>query len=310
MSDASGRVADSTGNWVDSHAPAWSRPYLRLARFDRPIGSWLLLLPCCWSAALAAGIAGSVKSLPWLLVLFFIGAFAMRGAGCIWNDITDRDLDAKVERTRSRPIPAGQVSVQSAFVFLVVLALVGLAVLLQFNQFAILTGFASLAIVAVYPFMKRITYWPQVVLGLAFSWGALMGFAVTLGTLGAPALVLYAGSIAWVIAYDTIYAHQDREDDALIGVKSTALLFGENTQMMLTLFYALAVLLIGASIRLSGGGWLAYVGLIAFAAHLVWQIRSIRIDDAALCRRLFYSNRDAGFLLFAGLVADALVRAA
>jgi 4-hydroxybenzoate polyprenyltransferase len=310
MSDASGRVADSTGNWVDSHAPAWSRPYLRLARFDRPIGSWLLMLPCWWSAALAAGIAGNVKSLPWVLALFLIGAFAMRGAGCTWNDITDRDLDAKVERTRSRPIPAGQVSVQSAFAFLVLLALVGLAVLLQFNQFAILTGLASLAIVAVYPFMKRITYWPQVVLGLAFSWGALMGFAVTLGTLGATALVLYAGSIAWVIAYDTIYAHQDREDDALIGVKSTALLFGENTQMMLTLFYALAVLLIGVSIRLSGGGWLAYAGLIAFAAHLVWQIRSIRIDDAALCRRLFYSNRDAGFLLFAGLVADALVRAA
>ena len=175
MSDASGRVADSTGNWVDSLAPVWSRPYLRLARFDRPIGSWLLLLPCCWSAALAAGIAGNVKSLPWVLALFLIGAFAMRGAGCTWNDITDRDLDAKVERTRSRPIPAGQVSVRNAFAFLVALALVGLAVLLQFNAFAILTGFASLAIVAVYPFMKRITYWPQVVLGLAFSWGALDG---------------------------------------------------------------------------------------------------------------------------------------
>jgi 4-hydroxybenzoate polyprenyltransferase len=309
MSDASGRVADSTGNWVDSHAPTWSRPYLRLARFDRPIGSWLLLLPCCWSAALAAGIAGSVKSLPWVLALFFVGAFAMRGAGCAWNDITDRDLDAKVERTRSRPIPAGQVSVRNAFAFLVALALVGLVVLLQFNTFAILTGLASLAIVAVYPFMKRITYWPQVVLGLAFSWGALMGFAVTLGTLGAPAFVLYAGSIAWVIAYDTIYAHQDREDDALIGVKSTALLFGENTPMMLTLFYALAVLLIGVSIGLSGGGLLAYAGLVAFAAHLVWQIRSIRIDDPALCHRLFYSNRDAGLLLFVGFVADALVRA-
>jgi 4-hydroxybenzoate polyprenyltransferase len=308
MSDAGGRVADSTGNWVDSLAPAWSRPYLRLARFDRPIGSWLLLAPCWWSAALAAGIAGEVRSLPWVLALFFIGAFAMRGAGCTWNDITDRDLDAKVERTRSRPIPAGQVSVRNAFAFLVALALVGLVVLLQFNAFAILTGLASLAIVAIYPFMKRITYWPQVVLGLAFSWGALMGFAVTLGTLGAPALVLYAGSIAWVIAYDTIYAHQDREDDALIGVKSTALLFGENTQAMLTLFYALAVLLIGVSIYLSGGGWLAYAGLIAFAAHLVWQVRSIRIDDPALCRRLFYSNRDAGFLLFAALVADAVVR--
>jgi 4-hydroxybenzoate polyprenyltransferase len=309
MSDISGRVADSTGNWVDSYAPAWSRPYLRLARFDRPIGSWLLLLPCWWSASIAAGMTGDVKSLPWMLALFFVGAFAMRGAGCTWNDITDRDLDAKVERTRSRPIPAGQVSVRNAFAFLVVLALVGLAVLVQFNTFAILTGIASLAIVAVYPFMKRITWWPQVVLGLAFSWGALMGFAVMLGTLGAPAFVLYAGSIAWVIAYDTIYAHQDREDDALIGVKSTALLFGENTQTMLTLFYTLAVLLIGVSIRLSGGGWLAYLGLVAFAAHLVWQVRSIRIDDAALCLRLFKSNRDAGLLLFAGLTADALVRA-
>jgi 4-hydroxybenzoate polyprenyltransferase len=308
MSDAGGRVADSTGNWVDWLSPSWSRPYLRLARFDRPIGSWLLLLPCWWSAALAAGLAGDVSQLAWALALFFIGAFAMRGAGCTWNDITDRELDARVERTRSRPIPSGQVSVAGAFVFLVAQALVGLAVLLQFNGFAILTGIASLAIVAVYPFMKRITHWPQAVLGLAFSWGALMGFAVMHGTLGAPALTLYAGAIAWVIGYDTIYAHQDREDDALIGVKSTALLFGENTRTMLTLFYALAVLLIGVSIRLSLGGWLAYAGLCAFAAHLVWQIRSIRIDDAALCLRVFKSNRDAGLLLFAGLVADAMVR--
>jgi 4-hydroxybenzoate polyprenyltransferase len=309
MSDPSGRVADATGNWVDSLAPSWSRPYLRLARFDRPIGSWLLLLPCCWSAALAAGLARDIASLPWTLALFLIGAFAMRGAGCTWNDISDRDLDAKVERTRSRPIPAGQVSVTGAFVFLVAQALVGLVVLLQFNRFAIATGLASLAIVAVYPFMKRITYWPQVVLGLAFSWGALMGFAVTLGVLGLPAVTLYAGAIAWVIGYDTIYAHQDRDDDALIGVKSTALLFGENTQTMLTVFYALAVLLIGVSIRLCGGGWLAYAGLLAFAVHLVWQIRAIRIDDAALCLRLFKSNRDAGLLLFAGLAADALMRA-
>ena len=169
MSDVTGRVADSTGNWVDSLAPSWAKPYLRLARFDRPIGSWLLLLPCWWSAALAAGMAHDVRSLPWVLVLFFIGAFVMRGAGCTWNDITDRDLDAKVERTRSRPIPAGQVSVFGAVVFLVAQALIGLAVLLQFNTYAIVTGIASLGIVAIYPFMKRITYWPQVVLGLAFS---------------------------------------------------------------------------------------------------------------------------------------------
>ena len=260
-------------------------------------------------AALAAGIARDASQLPLAIMLFFVGAFVMRGAGCTWNDITDRDLDAMVERTRSRPIPAGQVSVAGALIFLVLQALIGLVVLLQFNRFAVVTGIASLAIVAVYPFMKRVTYWPQVVLGLAFSWGALMGFAVMLGTLGLPALVLYAGSIAWVIGYDTIYAHQDSEDDALIGVKSTALLFGENTQTMLMLFYGLAIILIGVAIRLSGGGWPAYAGLAVFAVHLVWQIRSIRIDDPALCRRLFYSNRDAGFLLFVGLCADALMRA-
>src|ERR1700736_2502540 len=184
MSDVTTRVADATGNWVDTHAPAWSRPYLRLARFDRPIGSWLLLMPCWWSAALAAGVAHDIGQLLFVVVLFFIGAFVMRGAGCTWNDITDRDLDAKVERTRSRPIPAGQVSVPQALAFLVVQALIGLVVLLQFNRFAVATGIASLAIVAVYPFMKRITWWPQVVLGLAFSWGALMGFAVVQGRIG------------------------------------------------------------------------------------------------------------------------------
>jgi 4-hydroxybenzoate polyprenyltransferase len=304
------RVADATGNWVDTLAPAWSRPYLRLARLDRPIGSWLLLLPCWWSAALAAALARDVSRLPLIVVLFFVGAFAMRGAGCTWNDITDRDLDAKVERTRSRPIPAGQVSVSQAFVFLAAQALIGLVVLLQFNRFAVVTGIASLAIVAVYPFMKRITWWPQIVLGLAFSWGALMGFAVVLGQIGAPALLLYAGSIAWVIGYDTIYAHQDTEDDALIGVKSTARLFGARTHLALMLFYSLAVLLIGVSLSICGAGFPAWVGLVAFAAHLCWQIARLEIDDPALCLRIFKSNRDAGLLLFAGLLADALLRAA
>src|SRR3954470_22109213 len=191
MSGAADRVADATGNWVDSHAPRWSRPYLRLSRLDRPIGSWLLLMPCWWSAAIAAGIAHEPGKLPLVIVLFFIGAFVMRGAGCTWNDITDRDLDAKVERTRSRPIPAGQVSVKQALAFMVAQALIGLVVLLQFNRFAILTGIASLLIVAIYPFMKRITWWPQTVLGLAFSWGALMGFAVTFGRIDATALLLY-----------------------------------------------------------------------------------------------------------------------
>ncbi|EGP10011.1 4-hydroxybenzoate polyprenyltransferase [Bradyrhizobiaceae bacterium SG-6C] len=310
MSNAAAPVADSTANWVDTHAPVWMRPYLRLSRFDRPIGWWLLLMPCWWSAALAAGIARDLHSLPKVIVLFLIGAMVMRGAGCTWNDITDRKLDAKVERTRSRPIPAGQVSVAQAGAFLVLQALVGLAVLLQFNRFAVLIGIASLVIVAVYPFMKRITYWPQVTLGLAFSWGALMGFAVILGQINATALVLYAGSIAWVIAYDTIYAHQDTEDDIMVGIKSTALLFGERTQLALTIFYSLAVVLIGVALRLGGSGWLAWIGLAAFAAHLVWQVRTIRIDDSALCLRLFKSNRNAGLLLFAGLLGDAVLRSA
>ena len=309
MSGAAARVADATGNWVDSRAPMWSRPYLRLARFDRPIGSWLLLMPCWWSAALAAAVGGDVGQLPSVIVLFFVGAFVMRGAGCTWNDITDRDLDALVERTRSRPIPAGQVSVPQAAAFLVIQALIGLAVLLQFNRFAVATGIASLVIVAVYPFMKRITWWPQIVLGLAFSWGALMGFAVMLGRIDATALLLYAGSIAWVIGYDTIYAHQDAEDDALIGVKSTALLFGARTRPALMAFYATAVALIGGALWLAAARWPAAIGLVAFAAHLVWQIVRLDISDPVLCLRVFKSNRDAGLLLFAGLLADAMMRA-
>jgi 4-hydroxybenzoate polyprenyltransferase len=310
MSGAAARVSDATGNWVDNRAPLWSRPYLRLSRLDRPIGSWLLLMPCWWSAALAAGFAHDLKRLPLILLLFLIGAFAMRGAGCTWNDITDRDLDAQVERTRSRPIPAGQVSVAQAAAFLVLQALAGLAVLLQFNRFAIGCGIASLVIVAVYPFMKRITYWPQIVLGLAFSWGALMGFAVTFGRIDATALVLYAGSIAWVIGYDTIYAHQDTEDDALIGIKSTALLFGARTRPALLVFYGLAVALIGVALALAGAGWMAWIGLAAFAVHLVSQIERLEIGDPALCLRLFKSNRNAGLLLFAGLLSDAISRAA
>jgi len=308
MSPAAGSVADATGNWVDTLAPAWSRPYLRLARLDRPIGSWLLLLPCWWSSAVAAIAAN--KAAPSLihLALFFIGAFAMRGAGCTWNDIVDRDLDRSVERTRSRPIPSGQVSVFQAAIFLVLQALIGFAVLISFNAFTIGLGVASLAIVAVYPFMKRITYWPQIVLGLAFSWGALMGWAAAFGRLDAPAFLLYAGSIAWVIGYDTIYAHQDREDDALIGIKSTALLFGERTKPMLALFYALAVILLGAAGFAAGAGLVFAIGLIAFGAHLAWQIVRLDITDPDRCLALFKSDRDAGLILFAGLLLDAALR--
>jgi 4-hydroxybenzoate polyprenyltransferase len=308
MNQAAGRVADSTGNWVDRLAPAALRPYLRLARADRPIGSWLLLLPCWWSSALAAVAVGAMTPNPWHLVLFAIGTVAMRGAGCTWNDIVDRDIDARVERTRSRPLPSGQVSLPAAVVFLGLQALVGLAVLLQFNGFAIATGFASLAVVAVYPFMKRITFWPQIALGLAFSWGALMGWAAAFGRLDWPALALYAGSISWVIGYDTIYAHQDREDDALAGLKSTALLFGERTKPILAAFFAAAVVLIGVAGLGVGAGIAFALGLAGFAVHLAWQVRRLDIGNPALCLRLFQSNRDAGLILFAGLVLAAALR--
>jgi len=307
MNASTGRVADSTGNWVDGLAPAPLRPYLRLARLDRPIGSWLLLIPCWWSVALAAVHARAGVNL-WHLVLFFIGAFAMRGAGCTWNDIVDRDLDAQVERTRSRPIPSGQVTVAGAFGFLVLQALVGLAVLLQFNRFTVAVGLASLAVVAVYPFMKRFIHWPQIVLGLAFSWGALMGWPAAFARLDPPALLLYAGAIAWVISYDTIYAHQDREDDALIGIKSTARLFGERTKPMLAVFYAAAVVLIGLAGWSAGAGLVFLLGLVAFALHLAWQIRRLDIHDPLNCLAVFKSNRDAGLILFAALVVESVIR--
>ena len=308
MSEAIGRVADSTGNWVDRRAPVGTRPYLRLARLDRPIGSWLLLMPCWWSVGLAAMAADERLPNFQHLALFFVGAFAMRGAGCTWNDIVDRDLDRRVERTRSRPIPSGQVSVAQAGLFLVAQALIGLLVLIQFNRFAVAVGLASLAVVAIYPFMKRITYWPQIVLGLAFSWGALMGWAAAFGRIDAPALALYAGSIAWVIGYDTVYAHQDREDDALIGIKSTALLFGERTKPMLAVFYGLATVLIGLAGALAGAGALFGLGLVGFAAHLAWQIARLDIADPELCLRIFKSDRDAGLILFAGMLVDAFVQ--
>ena len=305
MSERAGRVADATGNWVDTIAPAAARPYLRLARLDRPIGSWLLLLPCWWSLGLAGIRADHLPSL-WHIVLFFIGAFAMRGAGCTWNDLVDRDLDARVERTRSRPIPSGQVTVAHATLFMLGQALIGLLVLLQFNRYTVFTGLASLAVVVIYPFMKRITYWPQIFLGLAFSWGALMGWPAELGRLNWPALLLYIGAISWVIGYDTIYAHQDREDDLMIGIKSTALLFGENTWRMLAGFYAGAVVLIGAAGLAAGGRLIFLLGMLAFAAHLAWQVLRLDINDPAHCLKLFKSNRDAGLILFGAMLLEAV----
>jgi len=306
MSDNVGRVADATGNWVDGFAPPFVRPYLRLARLDRPIGSWLLLIPCWWSVGLTGIRTDHFPSL-WHIVLFLIGAFAMRGAGCTWNDLVDRDLDGLVERTRSRPIPSGQVTVAEATAFMMLQALIGFLVLIQFNRYTVITGICSLLVVAIYPFMKRITYWPQIVLGLAFSYGALMGWPAAFGRLDWPALVLYAGSICWVIGYDTIYAHQDREDDLLIGIKSTALLFGEETRPMLAKFYAAAVALIGFAGLMVGGRFIFVLGLIGFAAHLAWQVTQLDINDSARCLKLFKSNRDAGLILFGAMLLEVLV---
>lgn len=312
MTMTDGRVADAVrGSWVDTLAPSAWRPYLRLARADRPIGSWLLLLPCWWSAAFAAIAAGQPLPNLWHMLLFAIGAVAMRGAGCTYNDLVDRDIDAMVDRTRSRPLPSGQVTAGQAKLFLIAQVVVGALVLLALAKpFAWGLGIASLAIVAVYPFMKRITSWPQSVLGLAFSWGALMGWAAAFGRLDWPPVLLYAASILWVIGYDTIYAHQDREDDAIVGVKSTALLFGENTPVILSLIYAAAVFLFAAALWALGGSILAYCGLAAFALHLAWQVARLDIADPDLCLRLFKSNRDAGLIFLAGLMAEAALRAA
>ncbi|VAW16744.1 4-hydroxybenzoate polyprenyltransferase [hydrothermal vent metagenome] len=289
------------GHWVDRTLPSWARPYARLARLDRPIGTWLLMWPCLWGVALASAAGGLAPD--WrLLLAFAIGAMVMRGAGCTFNDIVDRDIDARVKRTASRPLPSGQVSLTGAWVFLVGQCLVGLAVLVQFNTFTILLGLGSLVLVAIYPFMKRFTYWPQVFLGLAFNWGALMGWSAVTGTLATPAILLYLAGILWTLGYDTIYAHQDKEDDILIGVKSTALRFGAASRIWIAGFYGGFIILGGFSFSAAGLGWPAYAGLAATAAHLGWQVAKLDIGDGAGCLTLFRANRDTGAWLFAGLV--------
>ncbi|MCJ2080379.1 4-hydroxybenzoate octaprenyltransferase [Methylobacterium sp. J-090] len=303
-------VADAVaGHWVDRRAPRRTRPYLRLARIDRPIGWWLLLLPCWWSAALAAVASGAAFPNPVHLALFLVGAVAMRGAGSTYNDIADRDLDAQVERTRSRPLPSGQVRARHAAVFLVAQTLVGLAVLLQFNADAILVGIASLAPVAIYPFMKRVMPMPQLVLGLAFAWGALMGWVAVFGRLDAPAWLLYAGTIAWVVGYDTIYAVQDIEDDAIAGIRSSARTFGPRLKSAIGACYAAAAGLAGLAAWSAGAGVVGLLGVAGFAAHLGWQTIRLEAGDGRGALRLFRSNRDAGLILFAGLALDAVLRA-
>ncbi len=302
-------IADaSSGNWVDTWAPGPVKPYLKLARFDRPIGAWLLLFPCWWSQALAELSLGRGYPDPWYLLLFFVGAFVMRGAGCTWNDIVDRDYDGRVERTALRPIPSGQVSVRQALAFGVGLCLIGFVVLIQFNGFAVIVGISSLALVATYPFFKRFTWWPQVMLGLTFKWGALVGWAAVTGVLGAVPLMLYAGSILWTIGYDTIYAHQDKDDDAMLGLKSTALRLGAATRPALWVFYGGAVLAWAVAAHMAGAGPVFFVALGLIGIQLVWQIATLDTEDSTNCLDRFRSNRWVGWLMLAGISADMAVR--
>ncbi len=308
-----GQVADAVrGNWVDRLAPAATRPYLRLSRADRPIGTWLLLLPCWWGLALAILYDGQPRLYDlWLFAGSALGAFLMRGAGCTWNDITDRDIDGSVARTRSRPIPSGQVTIRQAVGWMVAQALVAFGILMTFNTAAILLGFIALLPVAIYPFAKRFTWWPQVFLGLAFNWGALLLWTAHTGSLGWPAVILYLAGIAWTLFYDTIYAHQDTEDDALIGVKSTARLFGQASPVWLTGFMyattALFILAVLAATRGAGAMMLpstiAVLGPLAMLAHMRWQMARFDPANMGMLLRLFRSNRDAGLLpllFFAG----------
>ncbi len=308
MTDTNGtpepQIADAViGNWVDRFAPPATRPYLRLSRADRPIGTWLLLLPCWWALLLAMLHTGQASWFDgWIALGCAIGAFLMRGAGCTWNDITDRHIDGSVERTANRPLPSRQVTVRGALIWMAVQALISLAILLTFNLNAVLLGFASIIPVAIYPFAKRFTWWPQAFLGIAFNWGALLVWTAHTGTLGWPAVALYVAGIAWTLFYDTIYAHQDADDDALIGVKSTARLFGDKTMIWLRYFLVATVSFMGIAVIVAlidvsplamvvalGGPW-------AMGWHLAWQQRSFDPENAAGLLRTFRSNREAGFI--------------
>jgi len=289
--------------WVE-RAPGFVQPYLRLMRLDRPIGTWLLFWPCVFGLALGAAdqpreIAGDLR----LIALFAIGSIVMRGAGCTYNDIVDRDIDAAVARTRGRPLPSGAVSLRAAWVFLALQCAVGLTILLQLNTYSVLLGAASLLLIAIYPFMKRVTWWPQAWLGLTFNWGALVGFSARTGHLEWTAFALYAACFFWTLGYDTIYAHQDREDDALIGVKSTARLLGSSSRVWIGIFYGLTLVLLVAA------AWppetLFAVLLLTVAAHFAWQVRRLDIDDPGLCLKIFRANRDAGALIAAAFLVTA-----
>jgi len=334
-------LPDAGQNWVDRHAPEGLKPWLKLGRFDRPIGIWLLLLPG-WQGIMLAAASLEPEAPPltlaWLVVAFAVGACLMRAAGCAFNDIVDRDIDAKVARTAARPVASGQISVKGAWAFVIGCCLISLLILLTLNLTAVLLGVASLALVAAYPFMKRITWWPQAWLGLTFNWGGLMGFAAASGglvltiwlaqrdagyafadlywvssqwmlepgRLTTAALLLYVGGVFWTLGYDTIYALQDIEDDALAGVKSSARRLGAGVQRGVAVFYLIAAILSAGAAALGGLWPLFWVGWLAFAAHLVWQVRNVRADDPEGALMLFKSNREAGVLLLIALGLGAV----
>lgn len=321
MSDTGIKVADAVrGSWVYQVLPERFWPYAQMARWERPIGWRLLMWPCWWSLMLAVAVRLHDGGLPAdydlvfpyglivaYLALFTFGAIVMRGAGCTYNDLVDQNIDAKISRTQSRPLPSGRITRRQAWLFLIIQSLCGLLILVQFNAFTIMMGCLSLVLVMIYPFMKRITWWPQLFLGLAFSWGALMGWAAIFANIGLPPVLLYLGSILWVIGYDTIYALQDIEDDALIGVKSTARLFGEKARMAVGMLYSGAMVLFGLSFLTAGLAWPAWAGLGLGVAHMIWQLRSLQIEDPARCLKLFKSNSHFGWIMFAGLAFSAVI---
>ena len=293
-------------HWVERYVPGPVRPYFKLARIDRPIGTWLLLLPAWWSIILASPGLPDASGTVTFFVLFGVGAVIMRGAGCTFNDIVDRDFDAKVARTRTRPVASGAISVPRAMIFLILQLVAGLGILLSFNRFTLALGAASLALVFTYPFMKRITYWPQAFLGITFNWGALLGFSAVTGTLGAEALALYAGGFFWTLGYDTIYAHQDKEDDVRLGVKSSALRLGEKTRPYLFAFYGLAIAWLALAGYLAALAWPYYAGLALGLAQLFWQAGKVDLDSSGDCLVKFGSNRNFGWIVLAGLIAAQL----
>lgn len=306
MADATDTSASDIpkGGWVDRHVPAAARPFIRLARLDRPIGSWLLLFPCWWSIALASADPAS-WAFALYFVLFGVGAVVMRGAGCTYNDIMDREFDAQVARTRDRPLPSGQVTVRGAAAFMVAQLVLGFLILISFNGFAIAVGAASLILVFTYPLMKRVTFWPQFFLGLAFNWGALLGWAAVRGDLTWAPVLLYAAGIFWTLGYDTIYAHQDREDDVFAGVKSSARALGLGKPWLYA-FYGAATILIALAGHVAGMHWIFYVGVAAGLAQLLWQVADVDLTEPKDCLRKFKSNRLYGWLLFGGTVAAQL----